>query len=74
MYSNEQVYGRDRRYRETIPPEKLRHWYEQYYQRGMSLKQIGRRVGVNPRYISQLFHEAGWPVTSHVHERVISDQ
>lgn len=69
--SGEEVYGRDKRYREAIPPEKLRAWYERYYQRGMSLTQIGRRVGVNPRYLSQLFREAGWPVTAHVHKRVI---
>ncbi len=69
--NSEEVYGRDKRYREIIPPEQLRLWYERYYQHGMSLKQIGRRVGVNPRYLSQRFREAGWPVTQHVDERVI---
>lgn len=69
----EEVYGRDRRYREIIPEEQLRIWYKRYYQRGMSLKEIGRRVGVNPRHLSKLFKEAGFPVTLHVHERVLEE-
>lgn len=71
MYGEEH-YGRDRRYREEIPEEKLRTWYRRYYQRGMSLKQIGRRVGVNPRHLSKLFKEAGLPVTAHVEQRVLT--
>jgi hypothetical protein len=70
----EDNYGRDKRYRKQIPPETLREWYERYYQRGMSLKQIGRRVGVSPRYLSELFRAKGWPVTLRVHERVIKEQ
>ena len=72
MYPEEH-YGRDKRYREVVPQEKLRTWYTRYYQRGMSLKEIGRRVGVNHRHLSQLFKEAGYPVTSHVEERILSD-
>ncbi len=72
MYPEEH-YGRDKRYREVVPQEKLRSWYIRYYQRGMTLKEIGRRVGVNPRYLSKLFKEAGLPVTSHVEERVLKE-
>lgn len=68
---NEERHGRDRRYREPIPEEQLRIWYRRYYQHGLSLRQIGGLVGINPRYLSQLFRQAGWPVTQHVHERVI---
>lgn len=72
MYPEEN-YGRDKRYREVVPQEKLHTWYKRYYQRGMSLKEIGRRVGVNHRYLSRLFKDAGLPVTSHVEERVLKE-
>ena len=73
MYYDDENYGRDKRYREVIPEEKLRTWYKRYYQRGMSLREIGRRVGVNHRHLSKLFKQAGFPVTSHVEERVLTD-
>ena len=72
MYPEEN-YGRDKRYREVVPQEKLHTWYKRYYKRGMSLKEIGRRVGVNHRYLSRLFKDAGLPVTSHVEERVLKE-
>ena len=72
MYDDDN-YGRDKRYRAVIPQEKLRTWYRRYYQRGMSLKEIGRRVGVNHRYLSQMFKEAGLPVTPHIEERVLKE-
>ncbi|MFN2135967.1 MAG: hypothetical protein ACK2UK_08445 [Candidatus Promineifilaceae bacterium] len=64
-------YGRDRRYRKEISEEQLRTWYRRYYQHGMSLQEIGRRVGVNHRYLSKAFKAAGLPVSQHVHERVM---
>ncbi len=70
MYPDEN-YGRDKRYRREISQEELRTWYQRYYQRGMSLKEVGRRVGVNPRHLSQLFKEAGWPVSLRIEERVL---
>jgi AraC-like DNA-binding protein len=73
MMYPEENYGRDRRYREEISEEKLRGWYRRYYQRGMSLKAIGRRVGVNHRHLSKLFKNAGLPVSQHIHERVLND-
>ena len=73
MYPEEN-YGRDQRLREVIEEEKLRAWYKRYYQRGMSLKDIGRRVGVHPRYLSRLFKEAGLPVTSRIEKRVLIEQ
>ena len=72
MYPEEH-YGRDKRYREVVPQEKLHTWYKRYYQRGMSLKEIGRRVGVNHRYLSRLFKDAGLPVSSLVEERVLKE-
>ena len=63
--------GRDRRFREKIPEQKLRDWYTRYYQHGLSLQAVGRQVGVNPRVLSRLFKEAGLPVSRHVEERVI---
>ena len=63
--------GRDRRFREEIPEQKLRDWYTRYYQHGLSIQEIGRRVGVNPRVLSKLFKEAGLPVTQRVEDRVI---
>lgn len=69
----EENYGRDRRLRQEIAEEQLRTWYRRYYQRGMSLREIGRRVGVSHRYLSQLFKEAGLPVTSKVHRRVLEE-
>jgi transposase-like protein len=71
MYPDEN-YGRDKRYRREISQEELRAWYQRYYQRGMSLKEVGRRVGVNPRHLSQLFKEAGLPVTLRIEDRVLS--
>jgi transposase-like protein len=71
MYPDEN-YGRDKRYRREISQEELRSWYQRYYQRGMSLKEVGRRVGVNPRHLSQLFKEAGWPVSLRIEERVLT--
>jgi AraC-like DNA-binding protein len=70
MYGEEKN-GRDRRFREEIPHQKLRDWYRRYYQHGLSLQDIGRFVGVNPRVLSRLFKEAGLPVTSRVEDRVI---
>ena len=72
MYGDEE-HGRDRRYREEIPEEKLRTWYRRYYQRGMSLEEIGRRLGINPRYLSQRFKELGLPVSRRLHERIMTD-
>ena len=71
MYPDEN-YGRDKRYRREISQEELRSWYQRYYQRGMSLKEVSRRVGVNPRHLSQLFKEAGWPVSLRIEERVLT--
>jgi hypothetical protein len=71
MYPDEN-YGRDRRYRREISQEELRTWYRRYYQRGMSLKEVGRRVGVNHRHLSRLFKEAGLPVTLRIEDRVLT--
>jgi AraC-like DNA-binding protein len=71
MYGEEKN-GRDRRFREEIPQQKLRDWYRRYYQHGLSLQAIGRHVGVNPRVLSRLFKEAGLPVTPRVEDRIIS--
>ncbi len=60
---------RDRRFREEISDEQIRTWYQRYYQYGMSLRSIGRRVGVNERYLSKRFKALGLPVTRRVHER-----
>lgn len=70
MYGDENN-GRDRRYRREITEKELRTWYRRYYQSGLSLDQVGRRVGVSPRYLSQLFKEAGLPVSQRIEERVL---
>jgi hypothetical protein len=70
MYGEEKN-GRDRRFREEIPQQKLRDWYKRYYQHGLSLQAIGRIVGVNPRVLSRLFKEAGLPVARRVEDRII---
>jgi AraC-like DNA-binding protein len=72
--TDEEKTRRDRRFREEIPDQKLRDWYKRYYQHGLSLEAIGRRVGVNPRVLSKLFKEAGLPVTAKLENRILADE
>ncbi|MFL7837300.1 MAG: hypothetical protein ACK2T4_08745 [Candidatus Promineifilaceae bacterium] len=71
---DEEKKRRDRRFREKVPEQKLRDWYKRYYQHGLSLKAIGRLVGVNPRVLSKLFQEAGLPVSTKLDERILPDE
>jgi len=61
---------RDGRLRREISEKELQRWHRMFYQSGMSLEEVGRLVGVNPRYLSRCFRRAGLPVDRDVYGRV----
>ena len=60
---------RDGRYRREISEKELRRWHRMFYQSGLSLRELGRLVGVNPRHLSRCFRRAGLPVSRRVDGR-----
>lgn len=60
---------RDGRFRREISQQELQRWHRMFYQSGLSLRQVGRLVDVNPRHLSRCFRQAGLPVARDVEAR-----